>query len=72
MRKIVIGTALWFATIASGIALGGAHAHAAAAPAADDWPISRTVVSRMYYDADAGVLASVGGCTPAATDDSCA
>jgi hypothetical protein len=71
MRRLIIGTALWFATIAGGIALAGSNAHAATAPAVDDWPVSRTVVGQMYYDADALVLASAGGCTSAATDDSC-
>lgn len=72
MRRLVIGTALWFATIGSAVALAGSNAHAAAAPAIDDWPVSRTVVSQMYYDGPDQPLASAGGCTSAATDDSCA
>ena len=72
MRRLVIGTALWFATIGGAVALAGSNAHATAAPAVDDWPVSRTVVSQMYYDQNGYALASAGGCTAAATDDSCA
>ncbi len=83
MRRIVVGTALWFATI-SGAIVGAGVSHAADAPAADDWPVRGTYVrSTMYIDVDvttygraggiaANALASAGGCTAAATDDSCA
>jgi hypothetical protein len=81
MRKIVVGTALLFASLAGGIASAGVAR--ADVPTTDDWPVSRTYVrSSMYVDwiavaynqrwADGVALASVGGCTSAATDDSCA
>lgn len=71
MRRIVVGTALLFASVAGGIA--GAGAARADVPLTDDWPVGRTVASRMWIDGDYyGALASAGGCTPAATDDSCA
>jgi len=72
MRKIVVGTALWFGLISGAIFSAGVAA--ADRPAVDDWPVSRTYVrSTMYVDSgDAYALASAGGCTAAATDDSCA
>jgi hypothetical protein len=82
MRRLAVGIALCFAAISGGI-VGAGTAHATDRPAADDWPVGQTYVrSTMYVDwiavqynrrwADGVTLASAGGCTSAATDDSCA
>lgn len=72
MRRLTVGIALCFAAISGGI-VGAGTAHATDRPAADDWSVRGTYVSRMYMDyGDAYALASAGGCTAGAQDDSCA
>ena len=61
MRRLVVGIALGFATVAGGVA-GAGVASATDQPAADDWPVSRTYVNRMYVDDAAATAAGYAGC----------
>jgi hypothetical protein len=74
MRRLTVGIALLFASIAGGIASAGVAR--ADVPLTDDWPVSRTYVrTTMYVDAlpDSGYAGcAVGVGYDSYADDYCA